>query len=153
MKSLVVVLLATAAAAFATAATAHPFNYNGAFLVTFTPPSGPFQHCIALTDTEQFQGQGYTYSGTWVDTDYTDTGGTWVVYNNTIHIAGSVDGGDYLTIDGHVGDDRLRENATFDYFDTSGNYESAGSVGMVADDSCAEPAVRKPAVNSRSFLK
>jgi hypothetical protein len=153
MKSLIVVLLATSAAAFATAATALPFNYNGAFLASFTAPSGPFTHCIALTDTEQYQDQGYTFSGTWTDTDFPDTGGTWVVYNNVIHIAGGVDGSAYLTIDGHVGQDKLRENATFDYFDPSGNYFAAGSVGMVADASCASPSVKKPAVDGRSFLK
>ena len=152
MKSTIVVLLATAASAFATIATAAPFNYNGSFLETFVYPGGSFQHCIELTDTELYQSQGYTYSGTWVDTDYPNTGGTWAVYNGLIHIAGEVDGTDSLTLDGRVGStDKLRPDTTFDYFSASGIYYATGSVTVVGDDSCAAPSVRKPA-GSRSFL-
>src|SRR5580658_289524 len=122
MKSSVVVLLAIAASAFATAAAA--FNYNSYYLVTFTDPSGPFQHCIELTQTQQYKSEGYPHSGTWVDTDFPDTAGTWLVYSGAFrifHLAGPVDGTDSLTIDGKVGPNDLKD-ATFDYFDSSGNY-------------------------------
>ncbi|MGA2190883.1 MAG: hypothetical protein ABSH33_20385 [Steroidobacteraceae bacterium] len=134
MKSLVVVLLATAALAFATAAAA--FHYNGSYLVTFTAPSGPFQHCIELTETQLYLSEGYPRSGTWVDTDFPDTAGTWVVYSDVFHLAGPVDGSDILTIDGKVSANILKD-ATFDYFDSSGNYVAAGSVVIEEDASCA----------------
>jgi hypothetical protein len=136
MKSLVVALLATAASAFATTAAAS-FNFNGYYLVTFTDPSGTFQHCIELTKTQQDLSEGYPRSGTWVDTDFPDTSGTWVAYRNVLHLAGPVDGGGFLTIDGWVGADILK-GATFDYFDSSGNYFAAGSVVIEESDaSCA----------------
>jgi hypothetical protein len=139
MKSSVVVLLATAALAFATAASA--FDYNAYYLVTFTAPTGPFEHCIQLTETQQYLSDGYTHSGTWVDTDFPDTSGTWVVYSAVFHLAGSVNGPAILTIDGRVGPrigSDVFKNATFDYFDTSGNYYSAGSVVIEeSDSSCA----------------
>jgi hypothetical protein len=148
MKSLVVVLLATAASAFATAAA--PFNYNGYYLATFTYPGGSFQHCIGLTETQQ--DTGYTYSGTWLATDFPDTAGTYAVYNGVFHLAGYTDNGtDFITIDGHVGANKLRSNATFDYFNSSGNYYATGSVSVVGD-SCETASVGKPS-NSRSFLK
>jgi hypothetical protein len=140
MKSSVVVLFATAVSAFATAAAA--FNYNGSYLVTFTDPGGTFQHCIELTQTQVYQSEGYPHSGTWVDTDFPDTSGTWVVASGVFHLAGSVDGGGYLTIDGKVVVSALKET-TFDYFDVSGNYFAAGSVVMETSDSCtANPALK-----------
>lgn len=135
MKSSVVVLLAIAASAFATAAAA--FDYNAYYLVTFTAPSGPFQHCIELTETQQYLSDGYTHSGTWVDTDFADTSGTWVVYSGDFHLAGSVDGSATLTIDGRIGPRvglNILKLATFDYFDSSG-YFAAGSVVIEESDS------------------
>ena len=143
MKSSVVVLLAAASLAFATTAAAG-FNYNTYYLVSFTAPSGPFQHCIELTETQQDLSEGYPHSGTWVDTDFPNTAGTWVVYEAVFHLAGPVDGTDSLTIDGRVviASNTLKE-ATFDYFDSSGNYFSAGSVVFDEDDSCpADPALK-----------
>src|ERR1700685_2534727 len=128
MRLSVVILLAAAASAFATAAAA--FNYNGYYLVTFTDPSGSFQHCIELTQTQQYLSDGYPHSGTWLDTDFPDTAGTWVVYSGAFrifHLAGPVNGSDSLTIDGKVGP-KILKDATFDYFDSSGNYIEAGSV-------------------------
>ncbi len=111
-------------------------GYPGYYLATFTYPEGNFQHCFQLTRTDQYQ--GYNYSGTWVDTDYPDTQGTWVVFKKTIHLAGYVDGGGYLTADGKVGDNTL-SNATFDYFDSSGIYFSAGSLTEENDANCSSP--------------
>ncbi len=140
MKSSIVVLLATAASAFATAAAA--LNYNTYYLVTFTYPSSPFQHCIELTQTQQDLGDGYPHSGTWVITDFPDTAGTWVAFKGIFHLAGPVDGGGFLTIDGKIGATTLKE-ATFDYFDSSGNYLAAGSVVIEHDASCAaSPALK-----------
>jgi hypothetical protein len=135
MKSSVVVLFATAALAFATAAAA--FNYNTYYLVTFTAPTGPFQHCIGLTETQVYQSDGYPHSGTWVDTDFPDTSGTWAVYDGVFHLAGPVDGSAFLTIDGRIGADSTLKVTTFDYFDSSGNYLSAGSVAIEEDANCA----------------
>jgi len=144
MKSSVVVLLAIAASAFATVAAA--FDYNSYYLVTFTDPGVPFQHCIQLTQTQQYKSEGYTHSGTWLDTDFPDTAGTWVVYSGAyrvFHLAGSVDGGGYLTIDGKVGPNILKD-ATFDYFDPSGNYFAAGSIVIEASDaSCTADTASK----------
>jgi hypothetical protein len=150
MKSLVIVLLATAASTFATAADA-AFNYNGYYLVSFNPPGGPFQHCIELTDTQQYQAQGYTDSGTWLDTDFPNTSGNWAASGREIYIAGLVDGSAYLTIDGKTGAEELRVGA-FDYFDPSGNIYAAGTATAVSDSSCASAVVKMPA-NRRSFLK
>jgi len=151
MKSLVVVLFATAASAFATAAAAAPFNYNDFYLVTFNEPGGAFQHCIGLTETQQDQSAGYKYSGTWVDTDFPSTSGTWVVFNAghgyVFHLAGPVNGTGFLTIDGKVG---LKvANTTFDYFDSSGTYFAAGSASAAVDANCSASAKRPN--NSRSF--
>jgi hypothetical protein len=143
MKSSVLVLFAIAASAFATIAAAAKFNENGSYLVTFTGAGGTFQHCIVLTKTQQDLSEGYPKSGTWVDTDFPDTSGTWVIYSGVLHLAGPVDGGGYLTIDGLPGPDNILKNATFDYFDSSGNYFSAGSVVFDEDDSCpADPALK-----------
>jgi hypothetical protein len=77
-----------------------------------------------------------------VDTDFPDTAGTWVAYRGVFHLAGSVDGSDILTIDGKVGPNVLKE-ATFDYFDSSGNYIAAGSVVIEESASCAaNPALK-----------
>jgi hypothetical protein len=135
MKSSVVVLLATAALAFATPAAA--FNYNTYYLVTFTAPGGAFQHCIQLTQTQQYLSEGYPHSGTWVDTDFPDTSGTWVVHDDVFHLAGIVDAAGNLTIDGAIETNILKE-ATFDYFDLSGNYFAAGSAKILESDAnCA----------------
>jgi hypothetical protein len=144
MKSFVVVLLATAASAVATAAPPK-FNYNGYYLVTFTEPSGPFQHCIELTQTQQDSSEGYPKSGTWVDTDFPNTSGTWVLYNTVFHLSGFVDGSAILTIDGKPGPGDILKQGTFDYFDSSGNYYGAGSVVFEEDASCAanSPATGK----------
>jgi hypothetical protein len=142
MKSSIVVLLAAAALAFATAATA-ALNYNAYYLVTFTAPTGAFQHCIELTKTQQYLSEGYPHSGTWVDTDFANTSGTWLVYSGVFHLAGSVDAGGFLTIDGKVGADILRD-ATFDYFDSSGTYFAAGSIVIeLSDANCAADATLK----------
>jgi hypothetical protein len=134
MKALVVVLIATATLTFATAAAA--LDFNGYYLVTFTAPSGPFQHCLELTKTQQDLSEGYPNSGTWVITDFPDTSGTWVSYKGVLHLAGSVDGSGFLTIDGTI-DGKILKAATFDYFDSSGNYFAAGSVVIEEDASCA----------------
>ena len=149
MKSLVVVLFATAASALATAAAAAPFNYNDFYLVTFNAPGNTFTHCIGLTETQQ--DPSYKYSGTWVDTDFPSTSGTWVVFNAghgyVFHLAGPVNGSGFLTIDGKVG---LKvANTTFDYFDSSGNYFAAGSASAVVDAACSASAKRPN--NGRSF--
>jgi hypothetical protein len=141
MKSSVVALFAAAAAAFATAASA--FNFNSYYLVTFTAPSGPFQHCIQLTETQQYLSEGYPHSGTWVDIDFPDTAGTWVTYSDVFHLAGIVDGGANLTIDGRVDLTTLKAG-TFDYFDLSGNYLAAGSITIEESDaSCAADSASK----------
>jgi hypothetical protein len=145
MKSSVVVLFAIAASAFATAAAA--FNYNSYYLVTFTAPSGAFQHCIELTQTQQYLSDGYPHSGTWLDTDFPDTAGTWLVYNTgtvlVFHLAGSVDGSAILTIDGKEAAGDILKEATFDYFDSSGTYLSAGSVTIEESDaSCTSSTVK-----------
>ena len=136
MKLSVVVLLAAAVSAFATAAAA--FNYNSYYLVTFNDTSNPFQHCIELTETQQYLANGYPHSGTWVDIDFPDTAGTWVVYSGVFHLAGSVEGSAMLTIDGRVGLQTLKDT-TFDYFDAStGSFAAAGSVVIEESDaSCA----------------
>jgi hypothetical protein len=145
MKSSVVVLLATAALAFATPAAA--FNYNTYYLVTFTAPGGAFQHCIQLTQTQQYLSEGYPHSGTWVDTDFPDTTGTWLVYNTgtvlDFHLAGSVDGSGILTIDGKEAAGDILKEATFDYFDSSGTYFSAGSVTIEESDSSCTSSTAK----------
>jgi hypothetical protein len=137
MKSLLVALLATAVGTLA-AAPAWA-RYPGYYLATFTAPSGPFQHCFQLTQTQQYQSEGYTYSGTWVDTDFPSTTGTWAVYKDVIHLAGSVDGGGYLALDGRVHQGHLIKG-TFDYFDSTGIYFAAGSLTEVADPGCAGAA-------------
>jgi hypothetical protein len=140
MKSSIVVLLATAASAFATAAAA--LDYNTYYLLTFTEPSGSFVHCIELTQTQQDLSDGFPHSGTWVITDFPDTAGTWVSYKGLFHLAGPVDGGGFLTIDGKLEPTTLKD-ATFDYFDSSGNYFEAGSVVFESDASCAaSPALK-----------
>jgi hypothetical protein len=142
-KSLVV-LLAAAASTFATAAAAG-FNYNGLYLVTFTYPGGSFQHCIQLTETQEYQ--GYTDSGTWTDTDYGATGGNWAVYNGVLHIDGEVaSSSGFLTIDGKPRRGAVN-TATFDYFDPSGNVLSDGSATVVLDTTCAARLGKK-----RAFL-
>jgi hypothetical protein len=141
MKSSVVVLLAAAALAFATTAAAG-FNYNTYYLVTFNAPSGPFQHCIELTETQQYLSDGYPHSGTWVDTDFADTSGTWLVHDGVFHLAGPVNGTGNLTIDGTI-QTKILKDATFDYFDLSGNYIAAGSAKIEESDaSCASPTLK-----------
>jgi len=136
MKSSFVVLLAAAALAFATSAAAG-INYNAYYLVTFNDPGGSFQHCIELTETQQYLSEGYPHRGTWVDTDFPDTAGTWVVHANVFHLAGIVDAAGNLTIDGAIETNILKE-ATFDYFDLSGNYFAAGSAKILESDAnCA----------------
>jgi hypothetical protein len=141
MKSLFLALLATAAVTLG--ATPASARYAGYYLATFTPPTGPFQHCFQLVQTQSYLSQGYTYSGTWVDTDFPDTSGTWVVYKDVIHLAGIVDGGAYLAMDGRVGKGQLNK-ATFDYFDTSGIYYAAGTLMEESDASCAGAARLTP---------
>jgi hypothetical protein len=144
MKSSVVVLLAIAASAFATAAGAVAFNYNAYYLVTFTAPSGPFQHCIQLTKTQQDLSDGYPKSGTWLDTDFPNTAGTWVLDGDVFHLAGPVDGSAFLTIDGRPANDDLLKAATFNYFDSSGNYLAAGSIAFEKSDaSCVADSASK----------
>jgi hypothetical protein len=141
MKSLLVALLATGAVTLA----AKPASaaYAGFYLATFTSPSGPsFQHCFQLVQTQQYKSQGYKFSGTWVDTDYPNTSGTWVVAETVMHLAGSVNGGGYLTLDGRVNMGSLHK-ATFDLFDGSGIYFAAGSFVEETDPSCAG-AARRP---------
>jgi hypothetical protein len=140
MKSLLVALLATAAGTLAAGPASAKFA--GYYLATFTAPTGTFQHCFALTQTQQYLSEGYKYSGTWVDTDFPDTSGTWATYKAVIHLAGSVDGGAYLAIDGRVGGGHLNK-ATFDYFDATGSYIAAGSLTEVTDPDCAG-AARRP---------
>jgi len=144
MKSSVVVLLAIAASAFATTAAAAKFNDNGYYVVTFTDPISSFTHCIQLTKTQQDLSDGYPKSGTWVDTDFPDTSGTWVIFNGGLHLAGPVEGGDYLTIDGRPGPEDILKEGTFDYFDSSGNYLAAGSVVFDESDAdcAADPALK-----------
>ena len=141
MKSLLVALLAATVGTLCTAPASARFA--GYYLATFNAPSGSFQHCFSLTQTQQYQSEGYKYSGTWVDTDFPDTSGTWVTYRDVIHLAGSVDGGAYLAIDGHVGGGKLH-SATFDYFDSTGIYFAAGSLTEATDPSCAGPARHNP---------
>jgi hypothetical protein len=141
MKSLLAALLATAGLTLAAVpASAH---YAGYYLATFTTPEGSFQHCFALTQTQQYLNQGYAYSGTWVDTDFPDTSGTWVVDGTVIHLAGSVDGGGYLTLDGRVDKGHVHK-ASFDYFDPSGIYYAAGTFTEATDPSCAGATRRTP---------
>jgi hypothetical protein len=140
MKSSVVILLAIGALAFATTAAAG-INYNAYYLVTFNDPSGPFQHCIGLTETQQYLSEGYPHSGTWVDTDFPDTSGTWVVHDDVFHLAGIVDAGANLTIDGAI-ETNILKAATFDYFDLSGNYLAAGSAKIETDASCASATLK-----------
>jgi hypothetical protein len=139
MKSLLVALLATGALALG--ATSARAAYPGYYLATFTTPSGPFQHCFQLVQTQQFLSEGYPYSGTWTDTDYPDTSGTWVVYSNVIHLAGTVNGGGYLALDGRIAKGQL-EKATFDFFDGTGTYFSAGS--MTEQRMSCAGAARRP---------
>jgi hypothetical protein len=141
MKSLLVALLATGAVTLAAAPASA--GYAGYYLATFSTPSGPFQHCFQLVQTQQYQQEGFKYSGTWVDTDFPDTSGSWATYKDVLHLAGSVDGGGYLAIDGRVGGGKLKL-ATFDYFDSSGVYFAAGSVTEKADSSCGGATRRTP---------
>jgi hypothetical protein len=141
MKSLLVGLLATAAVTVAAAPASAA--YAGFYLATFSTPGGSFQHCFSLTQTQQYKSDGYKYSGTWVDTDFPDTSGTWVVDGAVIHLAGSVDGGGYLTLDGRVKSGALHKT-TFDYFDPTGIYFAAGSFVEETDPDCAGAARHTP---------
>jgi hypothetical protein len=141
MKSLLVALLATGAVTVAAAPASA--SYAGYYLATFTTPAGSFQHCFALTQTQIYKDDGYKFSGTWVDTDFPDTTGTWVVSLTVMHLAGSVDGGGYLALDGRVKMGALHKT-TFDYFDGSGTYFAAGSFVETADPSCAGAVRRTP---------
>jgi hypothetical protein len=141
MKSLLVGLLATAAVTVGAAPASAA--YAGFYLATFSAPGGTFQHCFSLTQTQQYKSDGYKNSGTWVDTDFPDTSGTWVVSAGVIHLAGSVDGGAYLALDGRVIKGALHKT-TFDYFDPSGIYFAAGSFTEEPDASCAGAARLTP---------
>jgi hypothetical protein len=137
MKSLLVAVLAIAGGTLAAAPASA--GYAGAYLATFTGPSGPFQHCFVLTQTQQYLSEGFKYSGTWVDSDFPDTSGTWAVYANVMHLAGTVDGDANIAIDGRISKGQLAK-ATFDYFDSTGIYFDAGSLVEQKDPDCAGAA-------------
>ncbi len=122
------------------AAPSHAAGFAGYYLATFKYPGGTFAHCFQLTKTNSYP--GYTTSGNWVDTDFPNTAGTYVVYKKTIHLAGYVgdpNGTDFLTLDGQVSGGTLI-NTTFDYFDNGGIYYAAGSFVEVRDPADCKPA-------------
>ena len=111
------------------------------YLASFSAPHERFQHCFALTTTNQYP--GYQTSGTWVDTDFADTAGTYVVNRHTLHLAGYVANGtatpDMLTVDGALSSGALT-SATFDYFSAAGIFYAGGTLTETIDPSCKSPS-------------
>jgi hypothetical protein len=130
------IALAAVALGLGTATAAHA-GATRYYLATFTAPGANFQHCFALTTTNQYP--GYATSGTWTDTDFPNTAGTYVVTHHTLHLAGYVSNGsatpDVLTVDGPLSSGTLT-SATFDYFTVNGIYYAAGSLSEKIDAAC-----------------
>lgn len=120
-------------------------GYTGYYTASFTYPGGTFSQCFHLTQTNSVQ--GYKPSGTWVDVNIPNSGGQWLQYKSTFHLAGYLSdpyGGQLeFAVDGSKMGPVL-SNTTFDLFSPNGVYIAAGTFTEVPDaSSCGSSDARK----------
>lgn len=133
-------LAATAAIALTALYAAPSFagsGFSGYYLIQFKYPGGTFYQCAKLVP-ENGAVPGYKFGGKWFFTSYANSGGEYVVFNNTIHLAGTVDDGaytDYIALDGKLSGGSTI-GATFDYFTNNTAYIAAGSLKEVKTSEC-----------------
>ena len=137
MRKMIALLATAAMFAYVTPSHAAGGGFSGYYLATFNTPVNSFQHCFQLSQANGTV-PGYKISGTWTDTDFSNTAGQFAVYAGTLHLAGYVgdsQGTDVLTIDGHISAGKI-VHATFDYFTSTGLYFALGSLTEMRNPAC-----------------